>query len=76
MARLPEEPNRIQADLRLGMPQIADHVVIIADPRIVTKGYGRSFITSLPPMRRTRLLEEVQAFLRERLGTASPVAVT
>jgi ATP-dependent DNA helicase DinG len=45
-------------------------VVMLCDTRLVTKGYGRSFITSLPPMRRTRSLEDVQAFLRERLGTA------
>ena len=51
-------------------------VVMLCDTRLVTKGYGRSFITSLPPMRRTRSLDEVQAFLRERLGTPRPVAVT
>ena len=45
-------------------------VVMLCDTRLVTKGYGRSFITSLPPMRRTRSLDEVQAFLRERLRTA------
>ncbi len=45
-------------------------VVVLCDTRVVTKGYGRAFITSLPPMRRTRSLEEVQAFLRERLGTS------
>jgi ATP-dependent DNA helicase DinG len=44
-------------------------VVMICDPRLVTKGYGRAFITSLPPMKRTRELAEVQAFLSERLGT-------
>ncbi|HEX5650442.1 MAG TPA: ATP-dependent DNA helicase [Steroidobacteraceae bacterium] len=49
-------------------------VVMLCDTRLVTKGYGRSFITSLPPMRRTRSLEDVQAFLRERLGIL-PVAV-
>jgi ATP-dependent DNA helicase DinG len=49
-------------------------VVMICDTRLVTKGYGRSFIASLPPMRRTRDLEDVQAFLRERLGTAAPEA--
>jgi ATP-dependent DNA helicase DinG len=43
-------------------------VVMICDTRLVTKGYGRAFIQSLPPMRRTRELDEVQAFLRERLG--------
>ncbi len=44
-------------------------VVMICDTRLVTRGYGRAFIQSLPPMRRTRELTEVQAFLRERLGT-------
>jgi ATP-dependent DNA helicase DinG len=43
-------------------------VVMICDTRLVTKGYGRAFIQSLPPMRRTRELDEVCAFLRERLG--------
>ena len=42
-------------------------VVMLCDTRLVTKGYGRAFIQSLPPMRRTRELEEVQRFLRERL---------
>jgi ATP-dependent DNA helicase DinG len=41
---------------------------MLCDTRLVTKGYGRQFITSLPPMRRTRALEEVQAFLRKKLG--------
>ncbi|MCX7054892.1 MAG: ATP-dependent DNA helicase [Proteobacteria bacterium] len=43
-------------------------VVMLCDTRLVTKGYGRQFITSLPPMRRTRALEDVRAFLREKLG--------
>lgn len=44
-------------------------VVTICDTRLVTKGYGRTFLAALPPMKRTRVLEEVQAFLREHLGT-------
>jgi ATP-dependent DNA helicase DinG len=43
-------------------------VVMLCDARLVTKGYGRIFIQSLPPMRRTRELADVQQFLRERLG--------
>jgi ATP-dependent DNA helicase DinG len=50
-------------------------VVMLCDTRLVTKGYGRSFITSLPPMKRTRSLEEVQAFLQARLGTTPVEAV-
>jgi ATP-dependent DNA helicase DinG len=45
-------------------------VVMLCDTRLVTKGYGRAFIQSLPPMKRTRELAEVQQFLRERLGEA------
>jgi ATP-dependent DNA helicase DinG len=48
-------------------------VVMICDTRLVTKGYGRAFIQSLPPMRRTRELQEVEQFLRERLADADGV---
>jgi ATP-dependent DNA helicase DinG len=48
-------------------------VVAICDTRLVTKGYGRAFIQSLPPMRRTRELAEVQGFLRFRLGEESAI---
>jgi ATP-dependent DNA helicase DinG len=41
---------------------------MICDTRLVTKGYGRAFIQSLPPMRRTREVDEVTDFLRERLS--------
>lgn len=37
-------------------------VLMICDPRLVTRPYGRRIWQSLPPMRRTRSLEEVQAF--------------
>ena len=43
-------------------------VVMLCDTRLVTKGYGRSFITSLPPMRRTREFADVRTFLREKLA--------
>ncbi|MFM7065485.1 MAG: ATP-dependent DNA helicase [Gammaproteobacteria bacterium] len=47
-------------------------VVMVCDPRLRTKGYGRLFIRSLPPMRRTQSLEETCTFIREcvreRLG--------
>lgn len=39
-------------------------VLMICDPRLVTKGYGRRIWQSLPPMRRTRDLAEVETFLR------------
>ncbi|MGB5065412.1 MAG: ATP-dependent DNA helicase, partial [Candidatus Competibacter sp.] len=37
-------------------------VLVLCDPRLLTKSYGRVFLDSLPPMPRTRKLERVQAF--------------
>ena len=45
-------------------------VLVLCDPRLTTKGYGRLFIASLPPMPRTRELAVVQAFL-ERAASAA-----
>jgi ATP-dependent DNA helicase DinG len=41
-------------------------VLMICDPRLVTKPYGRKIWQSLPPMKRTRELAEVEAFFTER----------
>ncbi|MEH8017945.1 ATP-dependent DNA helicase [Rheinheimera muenzenbergensis] len=40
-------------------------VMVICDNRLVTKPYGEVFLTSLPPMRRTRSLDEAVHFLRK-----------
>jgi ATP-dependent DNA helicase DinG len=37
-------------------------VLMICDPRLVGKHYGKRIWRSLPPMKRTRELEEVLAF--------------
>jgi ATP-dependent DNA helicase DinG len=37
-------------------------VLVLCDPRLLGKGYGRTFLHSLPPMPRTRELAEVAAF--------------
>ena len=37
-------------------------VLVLADPRLLTKPYGRLFLDSLPPMTRTRRLDRVQKF--------------
>lgn len=52
-------------------------VLMLCDPRITRKGYGRVFLNSLPPMRRTRSLSEVQGFLAEQMPftTRSSAAV-
>jgi ATP-dependent DNA helicase DinG len=37
-------------------------VLMICDPRLVTRGYGRRVLASLPPMKLTRSAEEAAAF--------------
>ena len=37
-------------------------VLVLCDPRIITKGYGKTFLKSLPDMPRTQSVERVQAF--------------
>jgi ATP-dependent DNA helicase DinG len=37
-------------------------VMMLCDPRLLSKPYGKVFLDSLPPMRRTRMLGKVQAF--------------
>ncbi len=37
-------------------------VLMICDPRLVSKGYGKRIVASLPPMKRTRELAEVIKF--------------
>ena len=37
-------------------------VLVLCDPRLLSRGYGRVFLDSLPPFRRTRELGDVQAF--------------
>jgi len=45
--------------------------LMICDPRLVDKPYGKRIWRALPPFRRTRKLEEVQAFF-ERKTTPAP----
>jgi ATP-dependent DNA helicase DinG len=37
-------------------------VLVLCDPRLIGKSYGRTFLDSLPPFARTRSLDEVRAF--------------
>ena len=37
-------------------------VLVLCDPRLLTKPYGRLFLNSMPPMARTRNLEDVKKF--------------
>jgi ATP-dependent DNA helicase DinG len=38
-------------------------VLMLCDPRLVSKAYGRQMLKSLPPMKPTRSLSEVESFL-------------
>jgi ATP-dependent DNA helicase DinG len=37
-------------------------VLMLCDPRLLSKGYGKSFLASLPPMPLTQDLAEVESF--------------
>ena len=42
---------------------VKDHgVVVIGDPRLTSKGYGRVFLNSLPAMRQTSNIDDVERF--------------
>lgn len=43
-------------------------VMMICDPRLSTRGYGKAFLNSLPPMRRVTDLAEVVAFFQAQTG--------
>jgi ATP-dependent DNA helicase DinG len=49
-------------------------VLVICDPRLLKKGYGHLFLESMPPMARTRELEDVIRFFRDggNPGRAAP----
>jgi ATP-dependent DNA helicase DinG len=40
-------------------------VLVVCDPRLYTRSYGRLFLESLPPMPSTRALADVERFFRE-----------
>jgi ATP-dependent DNA helicase DinG len=40
-------------------------VLMICDPRLITKSYGKRIWQSLPPFRRTKVLADVEAFFHE-----------
>ena len=46
-------------------------VLMLCDPRLLGKSYGRIFLASLPQMPRTRLLEDVQRFFAANIPQVS-----
>lgn len=51
-------------------------VLVLADPRIVTKGYGKTVLNSLPPMPRTRKQEVVERFFKLKADNHQSDAAT
>ena len=48
-------------------------VLMICDPRLYSKSYGRRILQSLPPMRRTRIEADAVAFFQTRENEVSAV---
>uniref|UniRef100_UPI002EDB0C8D helicase C-terminal domain-containing protein n=1 Tax=Novilysobacter viscosus TaxID=3098602 RepID=UPI002EDB0C8D len=48
-------------------------VLVLCDPRLSTKSYGRIFMESLPPLPRTRAVADVEAFFAAT-AVADPVS--
>ena len=50
-------------------------LLVVADPRLLTRSYGKLFVNSLPNMTRTRKLDVVQRFFdylaRQQQGQAT-----
>jgi ATP-dependent DNA helicase DinG len=47
-------------------------VLMLCDPRLVSRPYGRRIVQSLPPMKLTRQLSEVEAFFAKNASEAAP----
>jgi ATP-dependent DNA helicase DinG len=47
---------------------VKDHgVVVIGDPRLTSKAYGRVFLNSLPPMKQTSNIDDIKNFYAENI---------
>ena len=51
-------------------------VLMLCDPRLISKPYGKLFVRSLPPMKRTRKLADVEAFYAHYAEQVSEVTET
>lgn len=49
-------------------------VLVLADPRLLSRFYGRLFLDSLPPMPRTRRLDRVRAFFASADAGSGPAS--
>lgn len=46
-------------------------LLMLCDPRLLSRSYGRQFLSALPPFRQTRKFDEVHAFLSTVVPTAA-----
>jgi ATP-dependent DNA helicase DinG len=44
----------------------------LCDPRLLSKGYGKIFLASLPPMPLTQSLADVERFFTRESGSPAP----
>jgi ATP-dependent DNA helicase DinG len=51
-------------------------VLVVCDPRLRTRSYGRIFLNSLPAMPRTRSLDAVRDFFAEPLAPGPAAKAT
>jgi ATP-dependent DNA helicase DinG len=47
-------------------------VLMLCDPRLLTRSYGKRILASLPPMKRTRDAREAAAFFSSRASATPP----
>jgi ATP-dependent DNA helicase DinG len=50
-------------------------VLMLCDPRLVSKSYGRKVLDALPPMKRTRRLDDIRAFFQITLTETESATV-
>ena len=46
--------------------------LVLCDPRLLSKGYGKTFLASLPPMPLTRQIEQVEEFFAAEGSVREP----
>ena len=62
-AQLPQAILALEQGAGRLIPDPGDRgVLVLCDPRVISKAYGRTILASLPPMRRTRERADVEAF--------------
>jgi ATP-dependent DNA helicase DinG len=66
--------NLKQGAGRLIRDETDSGVLMICDPRLISKGYGKRIWQSLPPFKRTREITDVQAFFSAKDRTSERVA--